>query len=132
MNSASGDELIAELSVSSKLNNPTPDGTLASGRGPGQSVTLTFRSSIGAPRDAFVGLAANPALTALTAHLSEQPLTGVLAGTQKIDRADGKTLRQKPPPGTGIERFEFEISQHRRCGKNTASGAPAALFRVSA
>ena len=129
MNWASGDELIAELSVSSKLNNPTPDGTLASGRGPGQSVTLTFRSSIGAPRDAFVCLAANPALTA---HLSEQPLTGVLAGTQKIDRADGKSLRQKPPPGTGIERFEFEISQHRRCGKNTASGAPAALFRVSA
>ena len=129
MNSASGDELIACLRVSSKLNSPTPDGTLASGRGPGQSVTLTFRSSIGAPRDAFVGLAANPALTA---HLSEQPLTGVLAGTQKIDRADGKSLRQKPPPGTGIERFEFEIPQHRPCGKNTPSGAPAALFRVSA
>jgi hypothetical protein len=129
LNSASGDELIAELRVSSKLNSPTPDGTLASGRGPGQAVALTFRSSIGAPRDGFVCLAANPALTA---HLSEQPLTGVLAGTQKIDRADRKSLRQKPPPGTGIERYEFEIPQHRPCGKNTASGAPAALFRVSA
>jgi len=115
-------ELIAELRVSSKLNSPTTNITLASGRGPAQADTLPFRSSIDAPRDAFVCLAANPALTA---HLSDQPLTGVLAGTQKIDRADGKSLRQKPPPGTGIESFDFEIPQQRPCGKNTATGAPA-------
>ena len=120
-------ELIAELRVSSKLNSPTTDITLASGRGPAQAVTLPFRSSIGAPRYAFVCLAANPALTA---HLSDQRLTGVLAVTQKFNRAVAKSPPQEPPPGTGIESFEFWIPQRRPGGKNLAIRVepPIALF----
>ena len=62
-------------------------------------------------------LAANPAITA---HLSNQRLTGVLSVTQKFNRAVAKSTRQEPPPGTGIESFEFWIPQRRPSGKNFA------------
>jgi hypothetical protein len=119
---ATATELVAELRVSSKLNNHTPDVTLATLRvplaaGPAQSVTFKFPASIDAPRYAFVCLAANPAITA---HLSDQRLTGVLSVTQKFNRAVAKSPRQEPPPGTGIESFEFWIPQRRPGGKNFA------------
>ncbi len=129
---ATATEVVAELRVSSKLNNHTPDVTLATLRvplaaGAAQAVTLKFPSSIDAPRYAFVCLAANPALTA---HLSDQRLTGVLAVTQKFNRAVAKSPRQEPPPGTGIESFEFWIPQRRPGGKNFALRVepPIALF----
>jgi hypothetical protein len=119
---ATATELIAELRVSSKLNNHTPDVTLATLRvaltaGAAQAVTFKFPTSIDAPRYAFVCLAANPAITA---HLSDQRLTGVLSVTQKFNRAVAKSPRQEPPPGTGIESFEFWIPQRRPGGKNFA------------
>jgi hypothetical protein len=52
--------------------------------------------------------------------VSEVRLTGVLAVSQKFNRAVAKTPRQEPPPGIGIESFEFWIPQRRPEGKNLA------------
>jgi hypothetical protein len=47
-------------------------------------------------------------------------VTGVLAVTQKFNRAVAKSPRQEPPPGSGIDSFEFWIPQRRPAGKNLA------------
>jgi hypothetical protein len=128
-------ELVAELRVSSKAENHTPDVTLATLRlplaaGPSQVVRLTFDALIDVPRYAFVCLLANEAITA---HLSDQRLTGVLAVSQKFNRAVAKSPRQEPPPGTGIESFEFWLPQRRPGGKNLACRItpPLAAFEPS-
>jgi hypothetical protein len=122
LDAASATEVVAELRVSSKAANHTPDVTLATLRvplaaGPARAVTLRFPAAIDVPRYAFVCLHANPALTA---HLSDQRVTGVLAVTQKFNRAVAKSPRQEPPAGSGIESFEFWIPQRRPGGKSLA------------
>ena len=152
--------LRAELRVSSKPRNHTPDTTLAVLEvplqpGAGQAVSLAFDQSLGnhgqdgratpgstgvppvkatatghgqdgratqsvmidQPRYAFVCLMANDAIAA---HLSAVRATGVLAISQKFNRAVAKTPRQEPPPGIGIESFEFWIPQRRPEGQNLA------------
>jgi len=69
------------------------------------------------PRYAFICLLANPDVSV---HLSEQRVTGVLAVTQKFNRAVAKSPSQEPPAGSGIDRFEFWIPQRRPAGKNLA------------
>jgi hypothetical protein len=114
--------LRAELRVSSKPRNHTPDTTLGVLElplqpGEQQNVTLAFEQQMDQPRYAFVCLMANDAIAA---HLSEVRATGVLAISQKFNRAVAKTPRQEPPPGIGIESFEFWIPQRRPEGKNLA------------
>lgn len=115
-------ELVAELRVSGKPSNHTPDVTLATLRVPlepggGRAVRLRFEALIDVPRYAFVCLMANDAVTA---HLSDQRVTGVLAVAQKFNGAVAKSPRQEPPPDSGIESFEFWIPQRRPRGKNLA------------
>ena len=100
-------ELECELRVSSKPDNHTPDVTLKTLKlalkpGARQRVTLDFGAVIDEPRYAFVCLMANPHVSI---HLSDQRLTGVLAVSQKFNRAVAKTPRQDPPPDSGIEAF---------------------------
>ncbi len=83
----------------------------------GQDGRATQSVMIDQPRYAFVCLMANDALAA---HLSDVRATGVLAVSQKFNRAVAKTPRQEPPPGIGIESFEFWIPQRRPEGKNLA------------
>jgi hypothetical protein len=114
--------LRAELRVSGKPDNHTPDVTLASQEirlkvGTRIKLPLDFHTVIGASRYAFVCLMANPDVAV---HLSDQRVTGVLAVTQKFNRAVAKSPRQEPPPGSGIESFEFWIPQRRPAGKNLA------------
>jgi hypothetical protein len=114
--------LRAELRVSSKTDNHTPDVTLATQEinlkaGKRVKLPLNFHTVIGAPRYAFVCLMANPDVTV---HLSDQRVTGVLAVTQKFNRQVAKTPRQEPPSGSGIDSFEFWIPQRRPAGKNLA------------
>jgi hypothetical protein len=78
---------------------------------------LKFAAQIDAPRYAFVCLMANPDVAV---HLSDQRVTGVLAVTQKFNRAVAKSPRQEPPAGSGIDSFEFWIPQRRPAGKNLA------------
>ena len=114
--------LRAELRVSSQPDNHTPDLTLTAQEiklktGTRIKLPLKFEAAIDAPRYAFVCLMANPDVTI---HLSDQRITGVLAVTQKFNRAVAKSPRQEPPPGSGIDSFEFWIPQRRPAGKNLA------------
>lgn len=114
--------LRAELRVSSKAENHTPDVTLATQEirlKPGARIKLPlqFNQQIDRSRYAFVCLMANPDVNV---HLSDQRVTGVLSVTQKFNRAVAKSPRQEPPPGSGIDSFEFWIPQRRPAGKNLA------------
>ncbi len=114
--------LRAELRISSKPDNHTPDVVLGAQEikltaGTRTKLPLKFDANIDAPRYAFVCLMANPEVAV---HLSEQRVTGVLALTQKFNRAVAKSPRQEPPPGSGLDSFEFWIPQRRPAGKNPA------------
>ncbi len=114
--------LRAELRVSSKADNHTPDVVLATQEiqlktGARIKLPLKFDAQIDAARYAFVCLMANPDVSV---HLSDQRVAGVLAVTQKFNRAVAKSPRQEPPPGSGIDSFEFWIPQRRPAGKNLA------------
>ena len=122
-------ELECELRLSSKPDNHTPDRTLKALQlslhpGRQQRVVLDFGAVIDEPRYAFVCLMANPNVSI---HLSDQRLTGVLAVSQKFNRAVAKTPRQDPPPDSGIEAFEFWIPERRPGGKNFACQIEPAL-----
>jgi hypothetical protein len=114
--------LRAELRVSSKRDNHTPDVTLATQEiqlRPGSHIKLPllFHQLMDVPRYAFVCLMANPAVSV---HLSNQRVTGVLSMAQKFIPAMAKSPRQEPPPDSGIESFEFWLPQRRPAGKNFA------------
>jgi hypothetical protein len=114
--------LLTELRVSSKPDNHTPDVTLATQAiqlRPGTRIKLPldFEQQIESPRYAFVCLMANPEVAV---HLSDQRVTGVLAVTQKFNGAVAKSPRQDPPPGAGIDSFEFWLPQRRPAGENLA------------
>jgi FAD dependent oxidoreductase len=114
--------LRAELRVSSKPDNHTPDVTLAVQeikllRGTRLKLPLKFDAIIEASCYAFVCLMANPEVAV---HLSEQRVTGVLSLTQKFNRQVAKSPKQEPPAGSGIDSFEFWIPQRRPAGKNFA------------
>ena len=115
-------QLRVELRISSQADNHTPDVTLATQSvqlksGSSVKVPLKFEVRMEEPRYAFVCLMANPDVAV---HVSDQRVTGVLALTQKFNRAVAKSPRQEPPPGSGIDRFEFWIPQRRPAGKNLA------------
>ncbi len=57
----------------------------------------------------------------VSVHLSDQRVTGVLAVTQKFNRAVAKSPRQEPPPGSGIDSFEFWIPQRRPGGQESGA-----------
>ena len=124
--------LHAELRVSSKPCNHTPDVTLATLQlpvpvGVNQPVTLRFQAQVDQPRYVFVCLQANEDLAV---HLSDQRLTGVLALARKSNHAVASSARQEPPPDSGIESFEFWLPQRRPRGKNFALrlDPPLAVF----
>ena len=115
-------ELRAELRVSSDPNNHSPNVTLATltlplPAGTGQRVALRFDVTIDQPRYAFVCLMKNDAVFV---HLSDQRLTGVLAVCHNGNKAVAKSATQTPPPGIGIETFEFWTPHRRPGGKNFA------------
>lgn len=127
--------LHAELRLSSKPENHTPDVTVARASiallpGQGRSVPLDFRVEIEHPCYAFVCLRQNEAISV---HLSEQRVTGVLSLVQKFNRAVAKSSRQEPPPDSGIDSFEFWLPQRRPAGKNLAIGVepPLSCFKVT-
>jgi hypothetical protein len=128
-------ELETELRISSKLDNHTPDVELKKLKvslqaGLNHSVELDYDAVIDQPRYAFVCLMANPHVSV---HLSNQRLTGVLAVTQKFNRAVAKSPRQDPPPDSGIDSFEFWIPERRPAGQNLACRIepPLSVFSVT-
>ena len=114
--------LRAELRVSSKVENHTPDvvlGVIETPLAPGkeQALVLDFNAVIDQPRYAFVCLMA---CEGVSVHLSNQRCTGVLSVSQKFNRAVAKSSRQEPPPACGIDTFEFWLPERRPGGKNMA------------
>ena len=127
--------LRAELRVSSKSDNHTPDVTLAGlevelDSGSGQKIPLQFEARIDVPRYAFVCLLKNEAVAV---HLSDQRVTGVLALYHNGIKAVTKSSTQTPPPTSGIESFEFWVPKRRPGGKNFALTIepPLAVFGPS-
>ena len=127
--------LRAELRVSSKSDNHTPDVTLAGlevelDSGSGQKIPLQCEARIDVPRYAFVCLLKNEAVAV---HLSDQRVTGVLALYHNGIKAVTKSSTQTPPPASGIESFEFWVPQRRPGGKNFALTIepPLAVFGPS-
>ncbi|MEI7957670.1 MAG: FAD-dependent oxidoreductase [Verrucomicrobiota bacterium] len=125
-------ELHAELRISSKPGNHTPDVTLKKLRislkaGVKQRVWLDFGASIEGSRYVFFCLMANDALTL---HLSDQRITGVLFVSQKFNGAVAKSPCQLPPPDIGVDSFEFWLPERRPGGKNLALllDPPIAVF----
>jgi len=114
--------LRAELRISGKPENHTPDVVLKSleivlSVGIAQEITLDFKTRLDDSRFAFVSLLKNENIAA---HLSEQRLTGVLALCQAGNKAVAKSSTQSPPPGIGIDTFEFWTPRRRPAGKNLA------------
>lgn len=114
--------LRAELRVSSRPDNHTPDTTLAVleiplAPGADQKVELGFEAMIDVARYAFICLMANEDIDVA---LSGRRLTGLLALTHVRHGAVAKAATQNPSPGSGIDCFEFWIPQRRPEGKNLA------------
>jgi hypothetical protein len=110
-------ELQVELRACSRYGSFTPDRTLATKRialrpGRDQEIPCAFEVEIDRPQYVYVCLMQNPFVEA---HLSSQRLTGVLAC-----RWQGKSRVQNPPPGAGIDSFEFWTPQRRPEGENFA------------
>ncbi len=115
-------ELCAELRISGKAANHTPDITLKTLRIPlkkglRQEVWLDFGTRIEEPRHVFATLCANPALAA---HLTDRRVTGVLFLSQRFNGAVAKSASQQPPPGIGIDAFDFWLPERRPGGRNLA------------
>jgi hypothetical protein len=114
--------LHAELRISSRPDNHTPDVTIETielplKAGSDQPVSLQFNREIDQLRYAFICLMPNPAVSV---RLSDERRAGILTVYQKFDEKVAKTPAQIPPPGTGIDTFEFWIPQRRPGGKNPA------------
>jgi hypothetical protein len=114
--------LRAELRISDKPDNHTPDVVLKVLEihlvpGSAQEITLDFETLINDKRYAFVCLLKNEQIAA---HLSDQRLTGVIALCQAGNKAVAKSNTQSPPPGIGIDTFEFWTPKRRPAGKNLA------------
>ncbi len=114
--------LRAELRTSAHPDNHTPDVVLKSldiplTAGKAQDIKLDFQTSLEDTRYAFVCLLKDENISA---HLSDQRLTGVLALCQAGNKAVAKSNTQSPPPGIGIDTFEFWTPKRRPAGKNLA------------
>ena len=114
--------LHAELRISSRADNHSPDVTVARLEiplqpGAGQSLPLDFNTNIDQVRYAFVCVMKNAKVSVC---LSDQRCTGVLSLSHNGNHAVAKSHTQTPPPGIGIETFEFWTPQRRPAGKNFA------------
>ena len=85
--------------------------------GEAQKLVLNFNATIDTPRYAFVCLMKNEDVSV---HLSDQRVTGVLAVCHSCHKSVAKSSTQAPPPGTGIDAFEFWTPMRRPMGKNLA------------
>ena len=126
--------LRAELRVSSKVDNHTPDVTLETQtiplrQGAGQSVRVAFAHTFSDRRYAFVCFFGSDKIRL---RASEQRMTGVLSLCQQVNLAVAESSVQSPPPDSGIDSFEFWLPQRRPNGRNLALRleAPLRVFGV--
>lgn len=120
--------LVADLRISSKSTNYTPDliletvtKELVAGE---QYMEIEFQTTIPSDQYAFVTLCKNEKISIAQ---SDKRYTGVLAVFNGINKAVSNNGRQIPPEGIGIESFEFWIPYRRPEGKNLAMTIKPAL-----
>ncbi len=113
--------LLVELCCASKSGNFTPDETIdavdltvADGE---SRVEVRFAKAIEREGYYFVKLGENPLFSS---RLSDQRLTGVIAVTSACNRQVATSNVQSPPPGIGIDTFEFWLPKRRPAGHNLA------------
>jgi len=126
--------LEATLAISSRPGNHTPDRVLETIRlelspGADQSIALDFHQNIEHPCYAFYCLKHSPDVSV---HLSDERVTGVLAVSQRFNRAVAKSAQQVPPDGIGIDTLEFWLPERRPGGKNFAMQVEPGLRAFSA
>jgi hypothetical protein len=114
--------LEAELRVSSRPDNHTPDVTLARRtltlrQGAGQRVCLDFDTAIDGDRYVFVCLMRNDKMSV---HTSETRVTGVLSLCNRYNPAVAAAAMQKPSEDIGVDTFEFWPPRRRPEGQNLA------------
>jgi hypothetical protein len=127
--------LRAELRISRRPENHTPEITLVAldiNLTPGSEIKLPlqFDATIAAECYAFVCLIKNEAVSV---HLSDQRVTGILSVCHNHNKAVAKSASQTPPPDSGLDAFEFWTPQRRPAGKNLAIKIepPLDAFRVT-
>ena len=111
-----------EVRGSSVAGNYTPDvvlfrQTVELAAGAAQEVWIRPDSRVAAPAYLAYCLLRNPAISVRTSGLRA---TGVLSLSQSMNRAVAKSARQEPPPGAGIDSFEFWLPSRRPEGRNLA------------
>jgi hypothetical protein len=114
--------LEVEVRGSGRSGNYTPDCLLHSQSfaleaGAGQRVRVESSATVHSPGYVSYCLMAN---TDVRVHLSELRMTGVLSLAQSMNKAVAKGAKQEPPPGSGIDSFEFWLPARRPGGKNLA------------
>ncbi|MFK7787949.1 MAG: FAD-dependent oxidoreductase [Phycisphaeraceae bacterium] len=82
-----------------------------------QKITLDFGVAVDRDRYLSVCLSKN---SAVSVKLSDQRMTGVLALSQRGNKAVSKGPIQSPPKGSGIDTFPFWLPMRRPGGKNLA------------
>jgi hypothetical protein len=115
-------ELHLEVRGSCVPGNFTPDvllhrQTVQLQPGLAQRVTLSPSASIEQPAYVAYCLLRNPAVSV---HTSDFRVTGILSLSQSMNKAVAKGAIQEPPPGSGIDTFEFWLPSRRPAGHNLA------------
>jgi hypothetical protein len=115
------DTLRAVLRTSERPANTTPDLTLEEQTielQPGeQTIHFRFGATVPSARYAFICLYGNKGIEIPTSAFR---CTGLVSVEQKFDKAVAEANEQSPPPGLGIDRFEFWIPTRRPGGHNIA------------
>ncbi|MCW1925299.1 FAD-dependent oxidoreductase [Luteolibacter arcticus] len=110
-----------ELRRSAKPGNFTPDEEIEALEAPfsaGQSlVTAVFAQPVEREGYHFIKLCED---SAVRVRVSDDRVTGVLAVTNAFNKAVASSNVQSPPPGIGIDTFEFWLPKRRPEGRNLA------------
>ncbi len=126
-------KLRVQLRRSTKAGNFTPEETLATlelDLPAGESTAeIRFPQAIDRTGYHFVQLDENPAIRV---RLSDQRITGILAVTSACNRQVATSNLQSPPPGIGIDTFEFWLPKRRPAGHNLAIAVEPALEAFAA
>lgn len=114
-------KLTVELRLSRKPGNYTPElvkERLKIDIEPGvKFYSFAFTKEIPDKQYAFITLLAN---TELEVKCSASRVTGLLTVFQKFNKSVATSSRQEPPPGIGIDSFEFWVPERRPEGHNLA------------
>ena len=126
--------LRAELRISSKADNHTPDVTLEEltrpvPLGDDQALEFSFAHTFTDERYAFVCFFANEQISL---RCSEQRVTGVLSLCHEANLSVAESAVQTPPCDIGVDQFEFWQPHRRPGGHNLALrlATPLEVFRA--